>query len=154
MQLESSELFNQTFSFKPHFSPFLLQWFRKTTYTIQESLSLQRHLRSEPFFLKLYLCNDAGKKKKKVSCFQQKTLSIFYGMHILFITLLNFFVTLFMLYVIYHYNFLSLISPIFSLQICSLVCSCTFYFLYFSFSLGVCFRVNIMRVHIFFTFKI
>ena len=43
-------------------------------------------------------------------------------MHILFFTLPNFFVTFLWLYIIYHYIYLSLISPLFSLQICSFLC--------------------------------
>jgi len=100
---------------------------RKTTYTIQKLLSITRN----------------KKKKKSFMLSTKRTLSFFLGMHILFFTLPNFFVTIVMiiyylsLYLfIYHFFFLfSANLFFFSLQICFFVYLCTFLF---SFSFSLC----------------
>ena len=95
------------------------------------------------------------KKKEEVSCFQQNELFHYsyvctFSYWLYPTSLLHFL----WLYIIYHYIYSSFISPsllyanlfLFSLQICSFVSLCTFLPLFFI--IPVCFRVNIMRVHI------
>ena len=64
------------------------------------------------------------------------TLPFFLGMHILFFTLPNFLLQFLWWYIIYHYIYSSIISHIFSLQICSFLCRALFSLFSLS-SLGV-----------------
>ena len=97
-------------------------------------------------------------RKKKEESFMlstKKTFSFFLGMHILFFTLSNFFVTLFMIiYYLSLYLFVSHVSSFFLCKFVLLFFANLFFHIFVHFfsslfhSPCVCFHVNIMRVHI------
>ena len=89
--------------------PFFFNGWEKQLTSSKNQLTLD--LKKWTIFPKsVIVCNDAGKKKKKkVSCFSTKrTLSFFLGMHILFFTLPNFFVTFCYDYILFIIIFICL----------------------------------------------